>query len=51
MDLVFYENLQKTQKFRSKYVLLCSFLKAYKEKMLLTKKVTDSLDEHIITVN
>ena len=30
---------------------LCTFLKAYKEKMLLTKKVTDSLDKHIITLD
>lgn len=51
LDMVLRENMMKNQAFKHKYVLLCTFLKGYKDKLMLTKKVYDLLDQHIITVD
>ena len=44
VDMVLREMMIKNQNFKHKYVLLCTFLKGYKDKLMLTKKVYDLLD-------
>lgn len=38
------------EEFQKQYTILCQFLQSYKEKLLLTKKIHDVLDDEIITL-
>ena len=41
---------EQIQKYKSHYLNLQIFLQFYKEKLMLTKKMHDSLDKHVVTI-
>lgn len=50
-DLANSSMLRKAEKYRMLFIRLQVFLQHYKEKLMLTKKLVDSLDKHVITLD